>query len=1326
MELIKLPSNLTAAINPAELNRQVRQGQAVLDWSEVEEAPAPLLLELLAGFDLVNDGEALGIDSVPDALAKAVMGALRKAPRTVADKINLSLPSSTPKPTNNGPALWQAEPPPAPVVVEPSVDEASSPETPDTAEAKPAGSVLKPISEYQLRAELETLVLKDLLGPAGGPEEELEEKGRDRYLVGLLAPGRLQADPDPDEHLDTAEQEEISRPGGASGSSEDGSGDAVSQQLISFTPSSLGLSFEVVGSAATLKITARWGHYQRIYSDQRTKADGSAKLVWKRTPRQGTTTLALKEGKVKEWQPDPREQPGVVVNGMVRRGKEGSYWSVTLFLVNKQSEPQKNRDSAWLFQPELVVEAPDGAGIFQKRNLERTGLVSHPDREEQFAMEMLYRKRVNFASGHGVSVHADTLLGNPTCAYRLTTQVAPTYEVARTDHLSPQSSPTLAGLPLGMAELARLEAAEVKAKLGPLVEAYQLWLNQQRIRLNAEPDLKSYKAVGAKALDRGEATLKRIEAGIALLAKNPQALQAFRFMNEAMHRQFVQSRVAEAKRQGRTLKVEAVEPPAWRPFQLAFVLLNLPSLTDLHHPDRSAEAGALADLLWFPTGGGKTEAYLGLTAYTLAIRRLQGEVGGRNGEEGVAVIMRYTLRLLTLQQFQRAAALICACEVLRRENILRGEARWGHTPFRLGLWVGQRATPNTTSASEESLKQDGGRGSVIGGSGTPRQLTNCPWCGHQVKVIVESFQKGSGRTLMYCQDPLGSCPFSEKKAGGEGVPVLVVDEEIYRRLPSLLIATVDKFAQLPWKGAVGMLFGQVSQKCERHGFVFPDAPTDSKEPAYHPAKPGLPAARIVEHPPLRPPDLIIQDELHLISGPLGTLVGLYETAVDHLCSWQFDGQIVRPKVVAATATIRRAERQIKAVFLRQVNIFPPPGLDITDNFFSQQTPPEEATPGRRYLGICASGRRLKAALIRVYVAYLSAGEYLFEKYGSLADPYMTLVGYFNSLTDLGGTRRLVEDEVRTRLLRMQERGLAARKLSFTGIEELTSRRSSVDIPRLLDQLERKFEPRERGDNKVKTGELWQSRPLDVLLATNMISVGVDVQRLGLMVVTSQPKNTAEYIQATSRVGRRSPGLVCVVYNWARPRDLSHYEQFEHYHATYYQYVEALSVTPFAARAVDRGLSALLVSYIRHTGSDYTENEKAGQFKSDNPNYSLAVKMLSSRAEQVKDKAASSLIKTRLLELEERWVAEAAVKGRKLGYREEAGTVVGLLEQPGRGEWKAFTCLNSLRDVEPTVKLILDERGIGETRGDSAGIKAADSQFESQSKNNIDNHDNNPE
>ena len=553
---------------------------------------------------------------------------------------------------------------------------------------------------------------------------------------------------------------------------------------------------------------------------------------------------------------------------------------------------------------------------------------------------------------------------------------------------------------------------------------------------------------------------------------------------------------------------------------------------------------------------------------------------------------------------------------------------------------------------------------------------------------MDSFAKGTGRTLIYCGDALGRCAFSERNSPGEGLPVVVVDEEIYRLLPALLISTVDKFAQLPWNGATQMLFGQVNGKCPRHGFRSPTL-EDSDS---HPAIPGRwPAARSVDHAPLRPPDLIIQDELHLISGPLGTMVGLYEAAVDRLASWEVNEQRVRPKVIASTATIRRAQQQIQALFLRQVRVFPPQALDVEDNFFARQRPTGPDTPGRLYIGICASGRRLKAALIRVYVAYLAAGQYLYQQYGAAIDPWMTAIGYFNSMNELGGMRRLVEDDVRARIGKMAQHGMANRLPP--NLEELTSRKSSTDIPRLLDLLETSFDPAR--DARRKAGEQSNGpRPLDVLLATNMISVGVDVKRLGLMIVAGQPKTTAEYIQATSRVGRNAPGLVCVVYNWARPRDLSHYEQFEHYHETFYQNVEALSVTPFALRALDRGLGALLVSYVRLMGTEFNANSRAGSLVAGHPYLKAALTELSDRATQVTGRAEVGRGVLDYLEsLKETWLRKAGDTqgGKRLGYQgQRDGLTVPLLEVAGRGERQPFSCLNSLRDVEPSVNLILDD------------------------------------
>jgi hypothetical protein len=887
---------------------------------------------------------------------------------------------------------------------------------------------------------------------------------------------------------------------------------------------------------------------------------------------------------------------------------------------------------------------------------------------------------------------------------QLETEVAPQYEVPKTTPPTADDFPLLADLVVDMKELAETPQADMAAKLEPLLTAYEAWIAEREQELKP-PEFDLHRDAGEQALDRCREALRRIQAGIDLIGSDEQAFAAFQFANKAMWLQRVRSIYAQRRRRGEEVALADVDIPknhSWYPFQLAFVLLNLPGITGLDHDDRSSAPAAIADLLWFPTGGGKTEAYLGLSAYTLAIRRLQGTVENRSGQHGVAVLMRYTLRLLTIQQFQRAATLICACESIRREAETAGDTRWGKEPFRIGLWVGQRVTPNTTEQSQQWLSQNKGGGRPgTPGSGSPAQLTNCPWCGSKLEpgrdMKVESFAKGRARTLVFCSDPMGRCLFSPRQSKDEGIPVVVVDEEIYRRLPSLVIATVDKFAQMPWNGKVQMLFGQVDGYCERHGFRSPEI----EEKSSHQKSGSFPATAVKPHPPLRPPDLIIQDELHLISGPLGTMVGIYETAVDKLCSWTVKGKTVRPKVIASTATIRKAGDQVNALFLRTVNVFPPHGLDVRDNFFSLQRVPSEDEPGRLYLGICAPGRRLKVALIRVYVAFLAAAQQLYEEraHGKDVDPWMTLVGYFNSMRELGGMRRLVDDDVRTRLGKINQRGLTRR--SLYEVQELTSRKSSAEIPEVLDRLEVPFDlERDALRKELQAKRKFDEAPargIDVLLATNMVSVGVDVPRLGLMVTAGQPKTTAEYIQATSRVGRRAPGIVCTVYNWARPRDLSHYETFSHYHATFYKHVEALSVTPFSSGAISRGLTALLVSCVRLQGTEFNANDQAGRVDRHHPYFDEALKAIEERALLIGDGlGVADLVKGELKERVDDWLSEAqhVTGGAVLGYKDQKdGRTRGMLKRPGADPWDNFTCLNSLRDVEPSVGLILADGGL---------------------------------
>jgi hypothetical protein len=1295
METVRLPAHLTNVDACRTYNRRVRDGSLLLDWTDVRTVDDAALAALVEGIPLDPLPDAFNVDSVPEALVAAITAKLSPAaapPKKKAAK----KPKTGVTPSA---AVWKSPselPPPA------------SRPAPASRRAPPAPSILaKDIPPAAtIRADLEARVVAELLGPAAGDTEELDDarlRPRDRYLVGVLAPRRLRI-----------KREEVDALGaGADDDREEGGDEDEGLSADTMFPSSIGVSF-CVPVGTKLSITATWGHYTRAFSETRKRETGDAEKVWKRKPMGGT----LSDVEIKEGPFGPRvvdkEQPDVVVRGIAN--PLGDVLVVSLFLVNGQDEPADNKDMGWLFQAELTVKGADGRAVFVGRALQ-TPAVDVDDANELRSIAMLFRNRVEFAVGHGTSVAVDVAPDDPRHAVCVRTRTIPRHELPQqqarrppthTDQpLGPDEDPNLLGLELDMKELACAKPEDLRAKLMPIVHAYGKWIEVQAARIGTpEARLEDFEEVARTSLKACRVALNRIRGGIELLASNAQAAQAFQFANRAMWQQRVHTVLADERRRFVPCSMEEADIPknrTWRTFQLAFILLTLEGITDLGHPDRIEPVSALADLLWFPTGGGKTEAYLGCTAYVLALRRLQGEVAGRSGEHGVAVLMRYTLRLLTIQQFQRATALICACEEIRRDALAAGDPRWGHEPFRIGLWVGARTTPNKTEQADEALKlerkSEAPRASTFG-RGSPVQLKSCPWCGALIDparhVKVFGFARDIGRTITYCGDERGVCLFSARRSETEGLPVVVVDEEIYRCLPALLISTVDKLAQMPWNPEVQMLFGQVNGRCSRHGFRSPG----TKDADSHPKADRMPAAKTREHGPLRPPDLIIQDELHLISGPLGTLTGLYETAVDELCTWEVDGKRVRPKVIASTATVRRAKEQVHALFARRLAVFPPPALDAEDSFFAVERRVEDL-PGRLYLGICAPGRRLKASLIRVYVAFLGAAQALYLQYGRHADAWMTLVGYFGSLRELAGMRRLVDDDVKNRMFRMRRTGLADRRLGEP--KELTSRLGATEIPALLDLLEVPFDPAD--EDAAKDDRRKRTKPIDVLLATNMISVGVDVQRLGLMVCAGQPKTTAEYIQATSRVGRRHPGIVCTIYNWSRPRDLSHYETFEHYHATFYEHVEALSVTPFASRSLDRGLSALLVSLVRQQGTVFNPNDAAATFDPSHPTVKHAIETIARRAELVEESKTLGIdVRKALASRVQEWAARA--KGKPglgtLGYREaKDGKTRGLLTAAGPEDWETFTCLNSLRDVEPSVTLLFDEGRMDDDPGTHA-------------------------
>jgi hypothetical protein len=718
--------------------------------------------------------------------------------------------------------------------------------------------------------------------------------------------------------------------------------------------------------------------------------------------------------------------------------------------------------------------------------------------------------------------------------------------------------------------------------------------------------------------------------------------------------------------------------PEWRPFQLAFLLMNLRGIAVPESDDRET-----VDLLFFPTGGGKTEAYLGLAAFTLVLRRLRHP---GLASAGLSVLMRYTLRLLTLDQLGRAAALICALELERQQDV----SKLGEWPFEIGLWVGLAATPNRMGRKGDTDAHSARRKTIAfqndNRKPSPIPLEECPWCGEKFKAT--SFQlvpNVDAPTDLRVSCANRRCEFSR----GNPLPILSVDEPIYRRLPCFLIATVDKFAAMPWTGEVGGFFGRVD-RADAEGFYGPCQPTAGRP---------LPVDR------LPPPDLIVQDELHLISGPLGTMVGLYESALDALATSEVAGRRVRPKIIASTATVRRAESQIRALFDRRtVDVFPPPGPDVRDSFFAR-TESTQTSAARQYVGIAAQGVSPKKIMLRLYLALLGAAQKAYHEAGGAkvetnpADPYMTLLGYFNSLRELGGARRLIEDEVRTQLT---GRGGRRRVGEATGLfrdrtiayepVELTSRVTTDKVSEAKRRLERPFKEKDH---------------VDVAIATNMISVGLDITRLGLMVCFGQPKTSSEYIQATSRVGRddRRPGLVVTIFNIHRPRDRSHYERFAAFHESFYRSVEATSVTPFSPRALDRGLAGTLIALARQGHLPLTPPRGATEILRELPRLAFAVDLLAQRAFDTHHDTSSpdarqlsQKVRERCSDLLDEWskiAKELHDTGGALQYQAETGSARRLLYEFLNPELKMlpprhrkFRANRSMRDVEPSVNLWL--------------------------------------
>lgn len=1042
--------------------------------------------------------------------------------------------------------------------------------------------------QYGFREDLVQALSRDVLGPSA-PDETLDEGPLDRYITGVLFPTTLARSEEEPDDPDAAD---------AGNTAADGTYDPGVALSRMKHPSSMGLSFAVnLSVTQEIRLTVSAGRYEQIAGQAEAVPEETTAHSRARRPRgisqwqragvgPAESGLAVDRPRIEEIS----VAPGLELYCVIREAQDGVV-PVTVVLRNTAKAPRDaGRDGYCWFQPAITVTGR--AGSFVARETGRTIAVNDEDLE---SYDLLFRDVHSFAVGHGCAV--DWPVGHDTVS-ELRTTFLPSHELRLA---TPRSVPSI---DLRMSVLATATDDVVLGGLRALVDEYRSWIQEKRDESVDLPE--SLRTTAGRHMGEAETAAARILSGIELLAEVPDAMLAFRLMNRAMQAQRARQDWIRAGTEG---PPPSGDDQAWRPFQIAFVLLSLRGIADPSHEDREK-----ADLLWFPTGGGKTEAYLGLIAFSILLRRLT-----HPDARGVSVLMRYTLRLLTIQQFERAASLICSLEVLRKVHPRLERSM----PISLGLWVGQAATPNRVDDARKALNRLKGNQKVE--QGNPVQLTRCPWCGTPMDHQNYSVDRRNPELRVACSR--ADCDFAS------GLPVYLVDEDVYRARPSLLIGTVDKFAMLAWKEEAGNIFS-----------------TDGQ---------GL------------PPDLVVQDELHLISGPLGTLVGLYEAAVDAAC-----GREHRPKVVASTATIRRARTQMRAVFDRESAQFPPSGLTVGDTFFSEDAEPDDKGT-RRYVGVMAPGTSQTTLMVRTYAALLQAAQDI-QGSDDVRDPYWTLVGYFNSLRVLGGAFMQVIDDVPDRL-KVLARRAAVTDRHVSQPLELTSRTESADIPLHLERL---------------AESLPAPNSPDVVLATNMISVGVDVDRLGLMAVMGQPQATAEYIQATSRVGRKHPGLVVVMYNSARSRDRSHYESFLPYHQALYRQVEATSATPYAARARDRGLHGVLVAMARLLAHGAAPDGAAGQvdrFVADLEDLAGQVVERARRA----DPDAADDTEEQLEMLIATWLREAHARGA-LRYSAPNSPMSSLLVNAGDAltdpdlsldtadlPWATLT---SLRDVDATSSL----------------------------------------
>ena len=1026
------------------------------------------------------------------------------------------------------------------------------------------------------------------VGPDGGPDEILTNRPTLQYSVGILFP-REEAAPG-DDGSNTEDGGAVGGEVAATGEvEEDGAAVPIAED---WRPSSVAISFITDHPAVSVRFAG--ATYSAI--------DDGGPPRWQRRPFI-FNDLALEH----DSGPQQLAAGDVPIEVGARWRVSGDAYLVTVHARVLASASGNDRIDALnaVFQVELEVRAHK-AGVIEEYDTTRALELD----DESAELRLRYRNKKIYAVGHGMSADWDACEESCTRVWLepVPAHVVPAIETVGFKADTPQAQA------LSLQALSEIDSSrdEMIQSLDAFVSAFAAWVSEQEDRV---ANFGTDGPIASRIVERSRASLKRMRKAVGLLGDDDQSLlrSAFSLAMQAMRLQMLRA---------------SEDEPRWRPFQLGFLLVSLASTVEEKHPDRE-----LVDLIWFPTGGGKTEAYLGLAAIEIFRRRLAyGAAGG-----GTAVITRYTLRLLTAQQFQRAAALVCAMELLRKPGEHADPRAAGMAPFSIGLWVGNEVTPGTVAEAKAAL--DRLHKAARPEAANQFQVESCPWCDTPLLPVSRSHDRSTYGFKLVGREIVIHCTNSVCDFHGE-LPLAVVDETIYAEPPTILLATVDKFARLQFKPEAGRILGLGTS--------------------------------------YRQPSLVIQDELHLLSGPLGTTVAVFDAVLQLLLA--VGGSV--PKIVASTATIRASDEQTKGLYGRAVALYPPSGLDDDRTFFSR---PVSSGEGRLYVGLMPQALSQVSAMVSAASPLLELPEVLAQdaSVDSTRDAYWTAVMYHNSLRELGRTGTLVVDDVNARLVPRSERlGIPLRSVRAGRVLELTSRRGPEELPNDLRELKKSVDHSEDA--------------IDVVLSSNMLSVGIDIPRLALMLMVGQPKTTAEYIQATSRVGRGDVrGIVTTLFRSNRARDRSHFETFRGYHEALYRNVEPTSVTPWSLASRERSLAGALVALVRHTMPALSANNAAVRLDLDESSQKATVTaLIDALAGRVKgaDEAELEDTQARLWALVRDWdrrAGAARAAGGELFYDRNKSQDNALLKRFGQAG-EGWLVADSMRSVEPNVSVEVRE------------------------------------